>query len=62
MLSGVGKIMGVLDNATGAAVSGVYLTITALVAIKLYGMISSSGLPLVGSSGNGSAMDVYGGQ
>ncbi len=54
--------MGVLDNASGAAVSGVYLTITALVAIKLYGMVSSSGLPFVGSSGNGASMDVFGGQ
>ena len=54
--------MGLVDNLMGTGKSGFFLGITAVVAVVTYSYVRSSGLPIVGSSGNGGSADVFGGQ
>jgi hypothetical protein len=53
--------MGVMNDIVGTGRSGVFLGLTAVVAVVTYNWIRSSGFPIIGSSGQNGNSDVFGG-
>tara|TARA_Y100000310_G_scaffold299002_1_gene333443 strand:- start:105 stop:269 length:165 start_codon:yes stop_codon:yes gene_type:complete len=53
--------MGVANDLVGSSVSGLYLGVTVVIAVATYSMVRGSGLPFVGTNGNGGIGDVFGG-
>jgi len=53
--------MGLVNDVVGTGRSGVFLGLTVVVAVVTYNWVRSSGIPIVGSSGQNGSMDIFGG-
>ena len=55
--------MGLANDLIGSGVGGFYLGLTVVVAVATYGLVRGSGIPLIGTGGNGNGGigDVFGG-
>ena len=53
--------MGVMTDVVGTGRSGVFLGLTVVVAVVTYNWVRSSGIPIIGSTGQNGNADIFGG-
>ncbi len=53
--------MGLVGDVVGTGRSGVFLGLTVVVAVVTYNWVRSSGIPIIGSTGQNGNADIFGG-